>query len=192
MAEILKSYYWSKGDAFLLPLTGLKKSEKFPIKSYLFWGENSIRDYRLTLKFIYKREDFENFVKHCRRVIFPPLDREGYLIETHDVEDGTIMVLDISDWGNDIDMFLEGKYSKMSRIAKDAIIEYHSFYDKGLKIPIEISVALEPRAPIKALGNKSGIEYAAENYGLPLAELKKVGELGSMYKEEEETLNQDV
>jgi len=186
MIEVLKGAYWSKSEAFLLPLTGLTKTHKYPLKTYLFWDKYSIDDYFLILRFGW--DDYEEFVKYCQRAIFPVLDRNGYLIESFDFENETIFVLNISEWAFDIEFFLKGKYSKMSRIAKDIITEFHTFYDKGPKILIEISASLEPNAKYPVLGNLTAMEYVAENYGLPLDELKKVGELGGIYDTEKETL----
>jgi hypothetical protein len=64
MIEVLKSEYWSKADAFLLPLTGLKKEQPYELNSYLFWKDYSVKDYKLILSFSY--EDYETFVTWCR------------------------------------------------------------------------------------------------------------------------------
>jgi hypothetical protein len=187
MVEVLKKEYWSKSEAFLLPLTGLTKSQKYGLKTYLFWNDLSIEDYYLILRFSWT--NYEDFVAYCRRVIFPVLDRNGYLVESHDFEGDTVLVLNISEWALDIEMFLKGKYSKMSRDAKDTITEFHTFYDKGPKIMIEISASLEPNAKYPVLESSTAIEYVAYNYGLDLAELKKIGELGGIYDKDKETLS---
>ena len=186
MVEVLKGEYWSKSEAFLLPLTGLSKSQKYQLKTYLFWGDHSIEDYKLILKFDW--DNYDEFLQYCRRVVIPVLDRRGYLMETYDFKNETIMVLDISEWAFDIGFFLQGRYSKMSRDAKDTISEFHTFYDNGAKIYIEISASLEPFEKFPILGNKVAIEYVADNYGLNLEALRKTGELGGIYDKEKETL----
>lgn len=186
MVEILKKKYWSKSEAFLLPLTGLLKTQKYDMRSFLFWNEFSIEDYFLIVKFTW--DNYEEFVQYCRRVIFPTLDRSGYLIESHDFDHETVLVLNIAEWALDIEMFLKGKYSKMSRDAKDTITEYHTFNDKGPKIRIEISASLDPNSKYPMLENMTAIEYVAEYYGLDLIELKKIGELGGIYDKDKETL----
>lgn len=186
MVEVLKGEYWSKSEAFLVPLTGLTRTQKYPLKSFLFWNEYSIEDYFLILKFIY--DDYEDFMKYSRRVIFPTLDKSGYLIESYDFEKETVFVLDISEWALDIEMFKAGKYSKMSKAAKELVNNYHTFYDKGPKILIEVAAALDPNARFPVLGNMTAIEYVAENYMLDLGMLKALGELGGIYNEKEETL----
>lgn len=189
MIEILKSY-WSKSNAFLLPLTGLQSSQKYPMKSYLFWQDYSIENYQLILQVGYI--NYEDFLRYCKISLFPTLDRGGYLMESYDFDRGTIFILDISEWAMDIQMFMVGKYSKFSKQAKEKIISYHTFYDKGPKVMIEISASLDPNGKFGILGGQSAIEYVAENYGLPLEELRKVGELGGIYDKEKETLREDI
>jgi len=186
MVEVLKKEYWSKSEAFLLPLTGLSKSQKYNLRTYLFWNEYSIEDFYLILKFDWN--NYEEFEQYCRRIVFPTLDAYGYVIEAHDFKNETVMILNLDTWAFDIELFLKGKYSKMSRDAKDTITEFHTFYDNGAKILIEISASLEPNAKYPVLGGMTAIDYVAENYGLPLAELKKGGELGGIYDREKETL----
>ncbi len=184
--EVLKNQYWSKSEAFLLPLTGLARTQKYPLKSYLFWNDSSIEDYKLVIKFSWN--DYKEFLDYCRRVIFPVLDRKGYIIESHDFGNETVMVLDLSEWALDIEMFLKGKYSKMSREARRAIKDYHTYYDGGYKIKIHILISLDPNDKQELLGKMTGIEYVAENYGLDINELRKVGELGGIYNKDAETL----
>ncbi len=185
--ELLKDTYWSKSEAFLLPLTGLSRSQKYPIKSYLFWEDYSIENFNMVL--VSQYEDYQDFLKYCKRVILPVLGKNGYLIETHDREGETIYVLDMSEWALDIEMFLKGKYSKMSREAKNIITDYHTFYEKGPKILIEISASLDPNARYKVLDDLTALEYAAKHYELDLKELKKVGEIGGIYNKKNETLD---
>lgn len=190
MVEVLKRVYWSKSEAFLLPLTGLVRSRRYPIKTYLFWNKYSIENYQLIA--VFNWTNYYDFLIYCKRSIFPVLDKNGYLIESYDGKDYTVYVLDISEWALDIEMFLRGKYSKMSNNAKEKIVDYHTFYDKEAKILIEIQAAIEPLAKYSILDNMTAIEYVAENYGLPLNELSKIGELGSIYDIYKETLYVDI
>lgn len=186
--EILKSGYWSKSKAFLLPLTGISSTSKYDIETYLFWDDYSIEDYNLIVKFTY--DNYDQFVEYCRKTIFPIWDKHGYLIESYDFGKETVFVLDISEWALDIQMFLAGKYSKMSSDAKQMIKNYHIFYDRGeAQIEIEIIGTLEPFKKHEILGNMNSIEYVAEYYGLPLPELQKLGEIGGIYNKKSETLS---
>lgn len=186
MVEVLKTEYWSKSEAFLLPLTGLPKSHKYHLRTYLFWEKYSIEDYYLILKFSW--DNYDEFLAYCKRVIFPKLNESGYLIESHDLDKETVFILNLDDWAMDIEMFLKGKYSKMSSQAKDMIIEFHTFYNNGPKIMIEISASLRPNDKFPVLGGQTAIEYVADNYGFDLSELKKIGELGGIYDKDKETL----
>lgn len=187
MVEVLKKEYWSKSQAFLLPLSGLKKSQKYDVQTYLFWNDYSIENYHLILRFKYT--SYTEFIKYCKRAIFPDLDKNGYLSEIFDYEGETIMILDLSEWARDIEMFLLGKYSRMSGDAKDIITEYHTFFEKGYKILIEISAALNPNDKFPVLGDMTAIEYIAENYAFDLSELRKIGEVCGIYDTEKETLS---
>lgn len=186
MIELLKNKYWSKSQAFLLPLTGIAKTQLYKLQSYLFWERYSIEDYFLIVKFTY--DNYDNFVANCQKVIFPHLDKEGYAIECYDFGNQSVMVLDISKWASDIEMFLKGKYSKLSEAAKDKIVEYHTYYDRGNKIEIDIQACLEPNTKYDILDKMTPIEYVAETYGLNLSELMKVGEVGGIYHKQHETL----
>ena len=192
MIEVLKKLknqgeYWSKSEIFLLPLTGLPKSQKYPIKTYLFWRDYSIESYHLILKFSY--EKYEDFLAYCNRIVFPILDKNLYLIESYDFDKETIFVLDLSEWALDIEMFLKGSYSKFSRQAKESIVEHHTYFDRGAKIPIEISAIIEPNVKYRLLGDMTAIEYVSYHYNIPLEIMNEVGELGSIYEKEKETLN---
>ena len=186
--EILKAEYWSKSQAFLLPLTGITKAQKYPIETFLFWDEYSIEDYNLIVKFTY--DNYDEFVEYCRKIIFPTWDKNGYVIESYDFGKETVFVLDISEWAWDIQQFLLGKYSKLSKEAKEIIQEYHIFYNHGVaQIEIEIAATLDPLKKHDLLGGLNSIEYVSEHYGLPLPDLQKLGEIGGIYNKEKETLS---
>lgn len=186
MIELFKEEYWSKSYAFLLPLTGLSKTQNFKLDSYLFWEDYSIEDYFLIIKFSY--DNYSKFLEYCTRKIFPDLDKDNHIIEIYDFDNCTVMILDISEWALDIELFLKGKYSKISRNAKDIITEFHTYYDKGNKISLDIKAALEPNNKESILNDMTPIEYAAHAYGFSLSEMKKLGEVGGIYNKEKETL----
>lgn len=192
MIQILKEKYFSKADAFILPLTGLGSTKIFKMKSYLFWEDYSIEDYSLILT--YRYDDKNEFIKYFRTVICPILDKGGYLVESYDYEGMTVLVLDLSEWTFSIEMFLKGKYSKMSKAAKDKIEVFHTYYVKDeKKTAIHIYAALYPKEKVDPekgdiLGKLTPIEYVAKNYGLPLPELQTLGELCTIYNITAETL----
>lgn len=185
--EILRSSYWSKSEAFLLPLTGVSRVLKYPFETFLFWDDYSIENFNLIVKFSY--DNYDQFVEYCKKSIFPYWDKGGYLVESYDFGKETVFVLDISEWAMDVQMFLAGKYSKMSKEAKDIIQDYHIFFSKGKpQIEIEISATLDPTRRHDILDGMNSIEYVSEYYGLPLPELQKLGEIGGIYNKEKETL----
>lgn len=185
--EILKDKYWSKSQAFLLPLTGLSKTLKYPVESFLFWEEYSIEKYQLILKFKYP--NYKEFLKFCKDYIFPTLSENGAAItDAFDGNGETVFIVDISEWALDVQMFLKGKYSKFSKDARDTIDEYHKYFDGRIKLPDEIHAALDPTSKYKVYGNMSAIEYVAQEYGFDLDTLTKVGELADPYNKKEETL----
>lgn len=196
MINVLRKEYWNRADAFLTPLTGLRKDERFDPKSFLFWNDNTIHDYKLTIS--YNNEDPDQCLAFCKKHVFPILDRNNYLLENYDVKGRTIFVLDISDWAVDIQHFLNGKYSKFSKQAKDMIENYHTFAKD--KIPIHIYAVLYPNTPMEMLGSISGIrerrdwytpiEYICrpDTYDLDYDVIKKIGEIGTLYSVETESL----
>lgn len=186
LKRVPKGEYWSKSEAFLLPLTGLAKSQKFPMKSYLFWNEYTIENYQIIVVFEYP--DYKDFLGYCKRILFPILDKNGYIIESYDFIGKTVFVLDISEWALDIEMFMKGKYSKLSNEVKDRIIDFHSYFDKQQTVKIEISAPLYPNDKYTILGGLTAIEYVAEEYGLNIKDLQEIGELGSIYDKNFETL----
>lgn len=214
MVHVLKEEYFSKADAFVLPLTGLPKTSIFDMRSYLFWEENSIEEFKLMVA--YSHTDKKNFLEYCKKAVFPILDKNGYLIESYDFqnqatltfdkegkvkytpfENLTVFVLDLGEWAWDIEQFMAGKYSKFSTKAKDILDNFHTIHKKrGETFPVHIQVILYPNDIIEAvdkkdtplLGKLTPIQYVAKNYGLNLTDLQQVGELGSIYDIREETL----
>lgn len=186
MLEIWKKQQWSKGDAFILPLTGLSRNDKYNLKSYLFWNENSIFDFKLTITV----DNIEGASEYCKKTLIPVLDKFGYLLECYENAERIIYVLDISEWAMDIHMFTIGKYSRFSNDAKKLIETYH-FYEKR-KVPLDIAAFLYPNRIMELLDKQTPIEYCAFNYNLDLDELRKVGEVGSLYDKFTETLLTDI
>lgn len=190
MKEVIRKEYYSKSGAFLLPLTGLSKSQKYPLYSYLFWGKYSIEDYNLVL--LLKYDDYNEFLDYCLKVLLPTLTKNG-LMEIHDYDKQSVMIVDMSVWGFDVDMFLAGKYSKMSAEAHMKISNYHERFENGERIrPAFLTAALYPNKKDSFFDGMTPIEYACrpDVYGFDLKELQKLGELASLYDKENETLTE--
>ena len=188
MIELLKKENWS--DAFLLPLTGLKKDKRFEMRSHLFWNEYNIHDYKLILTF--SCDDYDDMLDYCRKEVFPILDKKGYLMENYDIQGRSIFILDVAEWSKDIEMFILGKYSLFSERAKHAILRYHIIPGTKEDVPIHIYACLYPTTAMSVLGNKSAIEYACSEYGFDYDEMKRIGEIGSIYDKMRETLITEI
>lgn len=184
MVNVLKKENWS--DAFLLPLTGLRKNDKFDMHSHLFWNQYNIHDYKLILTF--SSRNYQDLMEHCSRYVFPVLDKKGYLLENYDIQDKCIFILDMSEWAKDIEMFIMGKYSKFSKEAKGLIEKYHTYGKGDGQIQVHIMAALYPNLAMDILDKKTPIEYVSEEYGLNYEDMKRIGEIGSIYDAMSETL----
>lgn len=181
--------YWSKSEAFLLPLTGLSKSQKYTMNSFLFWDDYSIENYNLIIRFIH--DDYDEFINYFNKLIAPTLDKNGYAIEMHDFHGESILILDMSQWAIDINLFLEGKYSKISIAARKIIMEYHSYWrDGSKKVPLHISSALTPYRKMDFLDGLSPVEYICrkDTYGFDRDIIDQIGEIANLYDRSNETL----
>lgn len=185
---MLKRTYWSKADAFILPLTGLSKDTRFEPKSFLYWKDYSIENYQLILSYNY--EEYNDMIKHCRTVVFPVLDKKGYIIENYEAEGRSIFILDLSEWAPDIEQFIKAKYSLMSLNAKSTIEKYH--YVNIKQVPVHILGVLYPFREMPILGDRTPIQYLSDEMGWDLKQMTEIGEVGSIYDKLTETLLTDV
>jgi hypothetical protein len=200
---ILRRNYWSKADALLLPITGIRDTS-YELKSFLYWQTYSVEECQLILCFSY--EHYEPFLMHFQTKLLPEIDKRSYITESFDFPGKTVVIMDISDWAKDIALFMEGKYSKFSATVKDMIRDFHTEKipildaegnpDFTLAIPIDILAVIHPdehRYEFRELLRDGGkiltpMEYIAKHYEFPLEELRKVGEIGSVFDKEKETL----
>lgn len=190
--DIFEKEYTSVADTFLLPLTGLPKDTEILPKAYMFWRDYSIEGYQLIL--VYEYENLELLRKFLVEEVFPVLDRKGYILENYDIRGRCILVLDIAEWALDIELCLDGKYSKLSKEAKTKIELFHN-KNKGSGAPLlptSVYAALYPNKAVSAWSSRTALEVVAEEYGLDLEELQKSGELGIKYDRMAETLLTEV
>lgn len=188
MVPVLKDAYFSKADAFVLPLTGLQSIEPFEVNSYLFWRDHSIHDYKLTVVFNY--ENYSDFLDYCRNYLFPLWDKRAYILESYDFPERTVFVLDLSEWAFDIEKFLAGQYSKLNQKVKDTIFNFHNSTTLG--IPIHIYAILYPKRKMQSLDGMTPIEYVSKHYEFNEEVLMKLGELGSLFDSKNETLLTEI
>jgi hypothetical protein len=193
MVEIIRRNIWSKSTAFLLPLTGIKKTRDFEIRSYLYWNDYSIGNFELAVKVEYGHK-FQEFLEFMHEGVFK--NRNSLIREVFEYEGFSVFIFDISDWAEDVAVFMEGKYSKLSKPAKVKIQKYNS--DDNNNMPISIYCCLFPDEPHEMLGNMTPLEYAVQHYiteykpnkaDYESAEIwQKSGELCSIFDMKEETL----
>lgn len=180
MIELLQKEYYSKADVFLLPLTGIKRQEDVKIESFLFWREYSIEDYKLTVT-IENSEYISQFLKE--------VDENSNVTECFNTDDRTIFILDLSEWAQDIEMFLMGKYSMLSDAAKQKIMKYHTL--NGNTIKVWIKATLKPTEPREILDGLTPIQYVCLHYEFDEDEMNRIGEIGAKYEPILETLMTD-
>jgi hypothetical protein len=186
MIELFRTEYWSKSQAFLLPLTGIPKSSGFEVTSYVRWNNYSLQQYNLIVKIEYGHR-FEAFQEFFSEVI--SRKETGFVTEVYDYEGFSVLIYDVSYWAADIRLFSKGKYSKMSKAAKEAIELFHIFYkDNKKKINVKIYSCLNPKEEQLLLDNMTAIAYAAVYYDIELDDLEKIGEICSCCEPERETL----
>jgi hypothetical protein len=182
MIELLQKEYFSKADTFLLPLTGIKKTESVKIESFLFWREYSIEDYKLTVC-------IEDYDEAFMESFMQQIDENSHVTECFTSGSRTIFIVDISEWAQDIELFLIGKYSKLSDAAKKRIIKYHTF--DGNSIKLWIKAILKPDEPRDLLDGMTPIQYVCHHYEFDEDEMNRIGEIGPVYKADKETLLTD-
>lgn len=187
--EIFKKEYWSTADTLLLPLTGLGKTETYQVRSYLFWRDYSIFDYQLIITIDYN-ESYKEIKSYCDNYFFSILDKNATIIESYEIGQRFIVIVDLSFWAKDIEQFIEGKYSKMSDPAKLLIKSFHE--SKRGKIDQYLWSILYPLKKVDWLSNLSPIEYAAKEYDIPLQNLQDLGEIGNKYDKTAETLFTEI
>jgi hypothetical protein len=153
MIKSVYNKYFQKSRAFLYPALGIsKRNANSPIQTYLSWGEIKAEDRKLICVFANSPStDFKNFQKQM--LIKNPLYESSSVIGEH-----VVYVFDFSQFKDDWDHFLKGKYSKLSPGLKQAIKNYYgtsteeysyidsylypdkyfSIYSKLLDEPVEI------------------------------------------------------
>jgi hypothetical protein len=164
--------YFQKSFTFLFPLLGFKKRFKFkPVQTYIAWEGVYDKDSR-KLICIYNREDSEQWraferehlISHKMLDYCLPFD-----------ENSVIYVFDFNIFKDDFDHFINGKYSKMSKHAKQLLTDYY-----GIHTPEWVFIE-------SYLFPESYFNKYAEILEIDVKELIKVGELCDMYNPEKET-----
>jgi hypothetical protein len=164
--------YFQKSFTFLYPLLEFKKKVKYrPEQTYIVWDGVYNKDAR-KLICVYKREDSnewrtferEELVTHRMLDYCLPVDN-----------DCIIYVFDFNIYKDDFDNFLNGKYSKMSKHAKQILTSYY-----GIHTPEWVFIE-------SYLFPESYFDKYAEILEVDVKSLIKVGELCDLHDPEKET-----
>lgn len=193
MIEIFKKEYWSKSKAFLLPLTGIKKTDDFDITTYVKWGDYSIDNYQLVVKVEYGHR-YPEFQEYLKENVLA--HRDAFAREVYDFEGFSVLIFDLSEWSQDVEKFIQGQYSKMSLTAKKVIQDFHIFGNNQINITIWACLFPLSRDPL--IEDMTAVDYVIEHYILgknpkpadheTASFLRKSGELCSLCQFEKETL----
>jgi hypothetical protein len=117
--SLYKSYF-QKSKTFLFPLLGIPKGIlTSPINTFLSWsGCYTVEDMMLIC--LYQTVDVTHHLIANRHFFSHPAFKLKAVID----KDTTVYVFDLSKFKNDYELFLQGKYSKLSETSKQAITRY--------------------------------------------------------------------
>lgn len=194
--SLLQKTYIQKSRLFLLPLTGMTKNKHFsPTNTYISAPDLISSEYPEGIGFIdeilivayskeYKiRQDniLSQVQANFKNISIEETGWERYesviisnrrFISVHETDDEFLYTFDFSDWHNDWNLFIKGRYTLISSKAKQIIKDYQW---TALK-PVE-----QKKLYCYLYSNEdlSCFEDFADDLGYPVEELKQVRELCS-------------
>lgn len=172
ISEIYKEKF-QKSFTFLYPLLGFSKTKDIkPKQVYISFPamDIGIKDRKLIC--VYDKEDTEKWKSFERNKLIT----HKMLDECVPVSDNVVIyIFDFNSFSSDFDLFLEGKYSKLSNNTKKVLTDYY-----GIHTPewVYIESFLFPKKYYKEYANLLKIEESL---------LKEVGELCNKYDPLSET-----
>lgn len=172
MIKTLHNSYFQKSRIFLYPLLSIPRgSSVTPINTFTAWeGKYDHKDYKLIC--LYHLRDDKEFKDFEKSKLFS----NKYFHEFFELEENKGMyVFDLADFKEDIDLFYDGKYSRLSSYSKTSI---QAYFVKSKKNFAYIDSYLNPS---HYYGIYSGLLECNEEL------LKTVGELCSKPDLEKET-----
>ncbi len=174
--KYIADFYFQKSSSFLYPLTGVLRNKKYDPKTYLYWMEENIEDFKLIVLYEVDIND-ENFKSYEAKFII----NNERIVNCYIVEEGIVYIFDLcSTWANDVAWFLEGKYSKFSEGAKRMIKRYFNIINNEVKPGKPISVSLEPQR---------FWQQVAKELDVSLEDLQDTYELTPPFSKEKETFH---
>lgn len=115
------SNYFQKSRSFLYPILGLKKGSNTPIDTYIAWEDMvNPTDMKLVCLFHLRSDpEFTSFEEKC-------LLGNKYFWDYKEVPDNkAVYIFNLSEFEEDWNYFLEGRYSMLSEKVKKSIREYY-------------------------------------------------------------------
>jgi hypothetical protein len=176
--DVYKSYF-QKSSVFLYPLLNIPKNygvvNKRPKKTYIA-SKNTFKPEDLKLFAVYENSDDSNWKIYFERVLLKNKNVEGYFTNGDEI----IVLFSLDNFREDLEHFLNGKYSKFSNEARKAISSYY-----GVQTPewAYLESFLYPSKYFKDYAKILDVDEEA---------LREVGELCNKYDLEKETLNLEI
>ena len=184
-------YYIRKSFRILLPLVEenlslIKKTKA--MNAYLYWDqiEDSILDNKLLVEYPKGSEYGGNKLT----------------IGSYSTESSEILVYDLDEYKEDVLQFLEGNYSKFSTKAKDKILTFYQWVDKGKVINVETAnkgtlipqwhVILYPDSYREIIGNELWETDCFDSLSEALLVTKDMVEFLPLFDLEKETLKKKL
>lgn len=169
--------YFQKSRVFLYPALEIKRgSSVMPIQTHVSWEGHYAPEDRKLICLYYLREDeeFLRFEKH--KLLGNPRFHDFKQVD----DERAVYVFDFQDSKSDFDLFLQGRYSKMSAVHKKKIKAYYGIYNSNF---VYIESYLNP---------EKYFSIYSEMLGVDIDELRKVGELCNPPDMERESLVMDI
>lgn len=122
--ELYKRYF-QKSRSFIFPILGIKKASPFlPLQTYIQWdGVYTQADFNLIVT--YTTSDSSSW----RKFLVETLMANEMFNEYHETENKDVVVLtfDLNFMKEDMHHFMEGRYSKISKLLKRKIRDFHGY-----------------------------------------------------------------
>jgi len=118
--------YFQKSKIFLYPLLNIKRGVDFvPVETFLTWEDNyEVKDKKFMC--LYEQKETDEWKTFEAKYLLSNIYFYDYILLDEDVH---LYVYDFSDIGNDYNKVARGKYSEITELNKEAIMNF--FGEKG-------------------------------------------------------------
>lgn len=181
-----------KSGVFLFPLIGTSRYSEFPHRrTYLVCEDMGIDEQSKKLIVTYTKLEDVRYAEYDSKM----LSGNRYFLDFLETGDTFYYVFDLKEINKDWDLFLGGKYSKLSNEVKKRIMAYHAIVDKGVKKDNRtMQEILYPYNPTmteregRVVEFKDAFERHAPSLRIDPALMREVGEIYSRPDFRKETL----